>query len=515
MPKADLVLKNANIITMDRRQPSAGSLAIKGGRILLAVEKDVPDCVIGMGTKIIDCGGRTVLPGFIDAHCHLFSFIRKMLSLDLSPSVVRSIEDIKTIIRRKAQETPPGAWIAGTDYNDFYLAEKRHPNRQDLDEAAPDNPVVLSHRGLHCCVLNSMALALANINRETSDPPDATIERDLTTGEPTGVLFEMLGYVRGKIIPQFTDEELNQGMILVNQQYLKYGITSIHDATVRNDYERWQVIRRFKDSGRLKSRVYMMAGLPHYTRFAEQGMKTGDGDADLRLGAVKVMTSTATGWLLPEQRELNRIAFEISRAGFQLAFHAVEEEAVISAVSALEYVAEKPTQKNRRHRIEHCSECITSLIERMHKLGTVVVTQPPFVYYSGERYLATLTPYQLSMLYRFKSIFGGGVPVAASSDSPVVGGNPLVGVYAAVTRKAENGQSVLLEESISVKQALEMYTINAAYASFEEDVKGSIIAGKLADMVVLSSDPTQVPPDALKDIKVEMTIIGGMVVWDS
>ncbi|MDD4859093.1 MAG: amidohydrolase [Dehalococcoidales bacterium] len=515
MLKADLVLNNASVITIEKRQPSARFVAVKGDRILLAGDGKVPEELIGTGTKIIDCGGKTVVPGFIDAHCHLFSFIRKLLSLDLSPPGVRSIADIKEIVRRKAQNTPPGAWITGTDYNDFYLAEKRHPNRQDIDEVASEHPVVLSHRGLHACVLNTMALALAGITRETPDPADGVIERDLTTGEPTGVLFEMLGYIRGKVLPHLTVEEHDCGAILANEQYLKYGITSFQDATVRNDYERWQVLRHFKESGILQSRVCMMAGAPYFRQLADRKMATGFGDNGLRLGCVKVMTTTTTGRLLPEQMELNRIALEASRAGFQIAFHAVEEEAVAAVINTMEYVHTQIPGENRRSRIEHCSECPDPLIKRLRNLDAMVVTQPPFAYYSGERYLATLTAHQLSVLYRFKSLLDGGVRVAASSDSPVVSGNPLTGIYAAVTRKAENAQLIVSQEAVNIQQALEMYTINAAYSSFEENEKGSITAGKLADMVVLSDNPLQVASEALRDIRVEMTIIGGRIVRES
>jgi predicted amidohydrolase YtcJ len=169
----------------------------------------------------------------------------------------------------------------------------------------------------------------------------------------------------------------------------------------------------------------------------------------------------------------------------------------------------------RRHRIEHCSECPPHLLERLSRLQAVIVTQPPFIYYSGERYSATLPADRRRWLYRIKSLLDGGLVVAGSSDSPVVSDNPLVGVYAAVTRRAESGQVLLPEERISPARALAMYTVNAAYASFEEDIKGSITEGKLADMVVLSDDPVKSPPERIKDIRVEMTIIDGRVVWEA
>ncbi|MFC2047880.1 amidohydrolase [Chloroflexota bacterium] len=515
MPAADLILKNANVITVDPRQPTAELVAIKGNKILLVADNESLESVRGARTKIIDCQGKTVVPGFNDAHCHIFSFLRKLLSVDLSPSLVSSISDIKVAIRQETQNTPSGQWITGTDYNDFYLAEKCHPTRWDIDEVAPDHPIVLSHRSLHACVLNSRALSLASITMETPEPPGGLIDRDINSGEPTGILFEMLGYIRERVMPPLSETELTKGITLANRHYLSQGITSLQEVTVVNNLGQWQKFRDFKDDGKLKSRVYMMTGVEAVDQFREAGLAAGFGDNQLRLGGVKVMLSEATGQLYPPQSELNQQVLSAHRAGFQIAIHAVQQSTVEAAILALEYAYSQLSQSGRRHRIEHCSECPPRLLERLNRLQAVVVTQPPFIYYSGERYLAMVPPEWLQWLYRIKSFLNSGLIVAGSSDSPVVPDNPLVGIYAAVTRKAASGQQLLPGECISANQALAMYTINAAYASFEEGVKGSITQGKLADLVLLSDDPTRVPPEQIKDIKVEMTIIGGKVVYES
>lgn len=515
MPSADLILKNARVITMNAGQPAAELVAVAGDKILLVGGNDEMASVAGAGTRVIDCRGKALVPGFNDAHCHIFSLIRMLLSVDLSPSSVGSISDIKVAVRRRAQKTPQGEWISGTGFNEYYLAEKRCPTRWDIDEAAPDHPVVLSHRGLHACVLNSLAMSRAGITMETPDPPGGIIDRDLDTGEPNGILFEMLGYIREKVLPSLTGEELDEGIALANRHYLSQGITSLQEATVSNGYERWETLLRLKEAGRIGSRVYMMLGAQARSRFHEAGMVSGSGDSQLRLGGVKIMLSEATGRLQPPQPELNRQAFDIHRAGFRLAFHAIEENTVEAAITALEYISEHGRLFGRRHRVEHCSECPPRLLERLASLPVVIATQPPFIYYSGERYLATVSASQIPWLYRIGSFLKSGLPVAGSSDSPVVPNNPLVGIYAAVTRRAESGQELLPEECISAGQAMALYTINAARASFEEDIKGSIAPGKLADLVVLSDDPTRVPPEQIKDIKVEMTIIGGEVVWEA
>ncbi|MFC2004436.1 amidohydrolase [Chloroflexota bacterium] len=514
MPIADLILKNANVLTVDPGQPTAELVAIIGDKILLVDGNESLESVRGAKTIVIDCQGKTVVPGFNDAHCHIFSFVRKLLSIDLNPSSVSSISDIKAVISYKALNTPSGQWITGTDYNDFYLAEKRHPTRRDIDEVAPYHPVVLCHRSLHACVLNSLALSLANITRETSEPPGGLIDRDLDTGEPTGLLFEMLGYIRDKVMPPLSEVDLTNGIVLANQHYLSQGITSLQEATVTNSIGQWQRFRCLKDTSQLKSRVYMMIGTETLGQFQESGLTSGSGDSQLRLGGVKIILSEATGQLYPPQPELNQQVLNAHRAGFQLAIHAIQQSTVEAAITALEYAHDQLPQAGR-HRIEHCSECPPHLLKRLKELQAVVVTQPPFLYYSGERYLVTVPTDLQRWLYRINSFLNNGLVVAASSDSPIVPDNPLVGIYAAVTRQAESGQQLQPRERIPASQALAMYTINAAYASFEESIKGSITPGKLADMVLLSDDPTKVPPEQIKNIKVEMTIIGGEVVWEA
>jgi predicted amidohydrolase YtcJ len=504
MPAADIVLKNARVITMDGNRPYAGLVAINGDLISFVGAENELESVTRAGTTVIDCQGRTVVPGFNDAHLHLFSLVQKLLSIDLGPPAIRSIADIKEAIHRKAVNTPPGTWLRGTNYNEFYLAEKRCPTRWDIDEAAPDHPVFISHRSLHACVLNSLALELAGIHRDTEEPPGARIERELDTGEPNGILVDM-----PSVMPPFSQAEFEEGVRLADWEFLSHGITSIQDATYKNNPERWQTVRRWQENGKVQSRVNMMTGTDTRRQFQEAGMVTGAGDNRLRLGAVKMLLAVQ-----PVQEEVNRLALDAHNAGFQLAFHAIAESTVAAAVATLEYINQKSPTTGRRHRIEHCGECPPYLLERLKKLGAVIISHPASLYYNGERYLATVPQSQLPWLYRIRSPLESGLVVAAASDAPVMPVNPLVGICGAVTRQAESGQVLLPEERITPAQALVMYTTSAAYASFEENIKGSITPGKLADMVVLSDDPTRVPPEKTKDIKVEMTIIGGKVVWE-
>jgi len=510
---ANLLLLNARVITLDPRLPAATAVAVAGNRILQAGSRQELEPLRETATRLIDCQGKTVVPGFNDAHCHPLALATSLLSVDCSPASAGSIGDIQARIRQRATEAPPGKWIRATGYNDFYLAEKRHPNRWDLDEAAPNHPVKLSHRSGHACVLNGLALRMLNIDRYTPEPPGGIIERDLDSGEPNGLIFEMNTYV-DEHMPLLSEEELLQGMRLANAQFLSHGITSIQDATWTDSPKRQQMLQRFKEQGELSPRVSMMIGVDEIDEFKQQGLRTGSElGTGVRLGAVKIIIQTATGSLCPTQDELNMQVLKAHQAGFQVALHAIEENEVEAAITALEYALSESPKTDHRHRVEHCSVCPPHLLRRLTDIRAVVATQPSFIYYGGERYLATVPPKDLEWLYPCGSLMRNGLRVAASSDAPVVPVDPPAGIYAAVTRKAANGRTLMPREGVSRQEALEMHTANGAYASFEDGTKGCISPSALADLIVLSEDPTQVTEDRLREIKVEMTVVGGEILW--
>ena len=515
MPTADLIFKNADVITVDAGQPSADFVAVKGDKILFAGSKDFLNDFTGPGTRFIDCEGKTLLPGFNDAHCHIFSFLRKLTSIDLGAPQIKSIRDIQATIKAKAFKTPPGKWITGTDYNEFYLAEKRHPTRWEIDEAAPDNPVMITHRSLHGCVLNSNALALAGITIETPELPGTMIDRDVSKGgEPNGFLAEMVGYLREHIMPPISGRELKSGIKLANEQYLAQGLTSLQDATYVNDLKRWRKYQKFKGNGMLRSRVYMMSGIETVQEFQNAGLGFGAGDENLRLGAVKIVPSMIADKMHPSPEELNDLVLQTHQAGFQLAIHGVQTQMVDAIICAYEYLQSiTPDFRARRHRIEHCSECPPPLMDRLKKLRPVVVTHPSFTYFSGDRYLATVEKDVIPWLYRTGTLMKSDLTVGGGSDSPIVPNSPIMGIYGAVTRLTSSGQMLNPAEKLTAAEVIKMYTLNAAYASHEEKIKGSISPGKLADMVLLSRNPTTAAGEEIKDIKVQMTVIGGKVVW--
>jgi len=508
----DLILTNASILPLDASRPRAEALAVKNDRIIQIGAHSEIIKAKGTGTRLIDCGHKTVIPGFNDAHCHIFSMMRKVLSLDLSPSAVHSINDILQLLHKKASCTPPGTWISGVDYNEFYLAEKRHPNRRDLDAFTPANPVILSHRSMHACVLNSLALKMTGITIESEEPPGAIIDRFLDSGEPSGVLFNMTGYVHDRIKQALSQPEIEWAASQVNTLLLSSGITCLGDAAVTNDMNRYNFFTDLKSREILKSRVRMMPGQLALEDFRSKGLISGKGEENLKIGPLKIVLNFSGDHVSPGQQDLNQLLLQASKAGFQVAVHAVEKECIEAAVSAFEFVIEQ-NGSIPRPRIEHCSECPPELIQRIKKAGVMVVSQPSFIYYSGERYLAEVPPSRQKWLYPFKSLIDAGVIIAGSSDSPVVSPNPLTGIYAAVTRRADSGQSVLPSEAVSPQQALAMYTLNAAYSTGDEQLMGSLSPGKLADMVILSENPLDTPAESLKEIKVEATFIGGKPFW--
>jgi predicted amidohydrolase YtcJ len=511
---SDLILFNANVITMNPVFPRAQLVAIEDDKILYVGRNNRLDELKHKKTKLIDCHGKAVLPGFIDAHCHLHALAESYITLNLEPcKKVGSLSDIQAKIRDLSQQLSPGTWIRGRGYNEFYLAEKRHPNRLDLDAITSAHPIKLTHRTGHAHVLNGLALKLVGISKETPDPPDGLIDRDVETGEPTGLLYRM-GDFLSKKVPPLDIKQLDRGMKMANKELLSLGITSVQDASSHNDIEQWRLLNRWKDERLLELKVSMMLGMEAFNDYRKQDFLTKLDENQLRLGGVKIILDETIGHLRPNQSELNERVLNIHQSGFQAVLHAIEETAVMPACFAIEYALQTFPKPDHRHRIEHCSVCTQPIAKRLASFGIMVVTQPSFIYYNGERYLRTVPDSNLKHLYPIATLMKKGVKVAGSSDFPIVPANPLIGIYSAVARMAESGEYVLPNERISPLEALKMYTDYAAKATFEEMTKGSIVPGKLADLVVLNGDPTKVPVNEIKDIEVEMTILNGEVVWD-
>ena len=510
----DLILTNGNVITLDPARPRAETVVIRDGKVFAVGGQGRLKGLRRQETRVIDCRGKTISPGFIDAHFHLLAFAESLVTLNLEPrNQVHSISDIQDKLRETSRRLPSGTWIRGRGYHEFSLAEKRHPTRWDLDKVTSSHPIKLTHRSGGAHVLNSLALTLVGISKETGDPPEGLIDRDLETGEPTGLLYGM-GDDLAKNIPPLDHDQMENGIRRANQELCSLGITSIHDVSSRNNAERWEVFQRWKEQGFIKPRIKMVFGWEGFNDTLKRPFSSPLDEHQLRAGGVKIIVHETTGRLSPSQEELNERVLSIHQAGFQAVLHAVEESTIEAACGAIEYALTHFPKQDHRHRIEHCAVCPRPLAKRIAALGITVVAQPPFIYYNGSRYLRTVLEPQRKHLYPFGTLVNEGVHVVGSSDCPIVPPNPMIGVYAAASRKTDLDEVVLPEEKILPEKALRMYTGEAARAGFDEMAKGSIIPGKLADLVVLSADPTAVPVDQIKEIEVKMTLVNGEIVWE-
>ena len=510
-----LLLLNARVLTLDPARPRAGAVAVAGNRIVALGETAELRAMAGPGTRTIDCGERALLSGFHDSHIHLLGHASHLSAADCSPRAAKSIADLQGVLRKRAASVPPGTWIRAVGYDEFSLAEKRHPTRWELDAAAPDHPVWLHHRSYHACVLNSLALRLAGIGMETPEPPGGLIERDLETGEPNGLLFETAQELAHRAVPPLSPEELNQGVAQASQLYLRWGITALQDATASNTLSDWRTFLRMQQEGHLCQRVTLMLGDDGLPQALEAGLPPYHGEGLLRLGPVKIIVDETTGAVYPHPEVLKEQVLMAHRAGFQVALHTLTPETLQAAVDAIEYAQRSHPRPDARHRVEHCSVCPPEMARRLQQLGIYVSTQPGFVYYSGDRYLEQVPADQLPWLYPLRTLEEAGVPVAASSDSPVVPANPFAGLYAAATRRSEGHQAVGFHQAVAVARALRMYTQGSAAAVFQEGALGRIAPGALADLTLLSDDPTAVPPEMLLELSVQLTIVDGQVAWEA
>ena len=513
MNRGGLVLLNANVLTMDRTRPRAEAVAISGERIVAVganadVRRRAPD-----GSEIIDCQGRTLLPGFNDAHCHLPGLARRLVDLDCGPEFAPSIADLQSLVRRHGASRPTGKWVRGFGYDERRMAEGRHPDRHELDAAMPDRPVWLEHRTGHAATLNSRALELAGIFVDTPDPPGGVIDRDPSTGEPTGTLFEMHNFLRERLGNTRSPGEFDDGVKMAGDLLASYGVTSIQDAGADNGIHRWNTFSGQQSTGALRCRVTMFAGGDRIDELADNGLAHGSGDQWLRLGHAKLVITLTAGKLHPSEAELSRMVTEAHRRGFPAALHCVEEEAIGVATEVLS----RTRLAWLTDRIEHCSEGTPPLVDAVRRCGATVVTQPGFVYHNGRSYREEVDARLLPHLYPAGALLRAGVDTAFGSDAPVIDPNPWPALYSAVTRNAADGRPVCGDsgygQEVSAADALGMYTIAGARAEGTAAGKGSITPGKLADIVLVDSDPLSASVEELADIRTVATMVGGTFVW--
>jgi predicted amidohydrolase YtcJ len=534
---ADLVLYNGKIVTVDDAFSIREAIVIKGGRIAAIGGNELRNRYAA--SRAIDLKGRTVIPGFHDTHIHLGGHSRRYLDFRDTTSLVQ----LKQQVSEKAKELGPGEWITGGNWDEYHFKEQKKPLRGDLDAAAPNNPVVLTRAGGHSSVGNSKALQMADINKATPDPERGLIERD-AQGEPNGVIRERSDlYTR--LVPRDKPADVRDSLLEDVRSQLKLGITSVIEAgasidpNVVGSYAEWELL--YKTHGTELPRAAIQIGYPSpagqakegAAKLKEFGRKTGDGNDQLRIGSIGEMAADGgftgpTAWSLvdykgqpgfrgrafftPEQIHAN--IEEGHKLGWQFGIHAIGDAAIVMTVDALDQVLQKYPRNDHRHYLCHFTVLPPErTMQTMAKDKILIAQQPNFTYNLEGRYVETLEGKRLATNNALTTPIKHGIFMAFGSDNLPIG--PLVGLYAAVTRKGESSGKVFgPEEAVSMKDAITMYTRSGAFLTREEKTKGTLEVGKLADMVVLPEDLLSISPEKLLAMKVDMTIVGGKVLYE-
>ena len=517
----DLILTNGKIITVDENFSIQNTVAVDGGRIVATGAESLLDKY--QSELTVDLEGKTLMPGFIDSHTHIRGRPQRYIEL----GDVSSITEIQSLIRAKANELGEGEWITGYGWSEDELIEGRRPIRQDLDEAAPNNPVTLTRAGGHSAVVSTLALTLAEITNSTPDPEGGVIERD-QNGVATGIIRERQNIV-GRLVPDSTYDELIASLEINLNALLSKGITSITDASkAPREYAMWEQLYETAALPLPRSAIQFQWFDPE--AIAEVKSRVANGTDFLKIGPIKVFadggfTGPAAytlepyvnqgdyrGYLNMPENDLIAHLNEIHDAGWQMGIHAIGDAAIVLVVNTLADALERNPREDHRHYLNHFSMRPPDLtMELMAEHDIHITQQPNFTYTLEGRYAANLDGWRLDHNNPLRSPMEHGVTVAISSDILPIG--PMVGLYAAVTRKGMSGQVYGPDEIITIEEAIRAYTLTGAYLNFEEDVKGSLEPGKFADMIVLSDDILTIDPERIMDIEVEQTYINGKLVY--
>ncbi len=524
----DLILYNANIMTVDQRKPRAQALATMGDRIFAVGENDPIRSMAVSHTRQMNVEGKTIVPGFIDAHTHpVYAGRYHLRYVDCD---LRSIAEIQDAIRKKAANTTRGEWVLGFKYDDTKTKERRFLTRADLDNAAPSHPVYILHRGGHTAYVNSLALQRAGITETTEDPSGGKFERDPNTGKMTGRLLELATDKVQQAIPSvFTRADNQKAAQLITSMMCRSGITSAHDA-----YGGPEDLLGYQDAytaGELSTRIYCMIGHSHIDSMIASGIRTGFGDEWVRVGGMKltcdgsISERTARlskpyigrpddfGMIVMDEKQLYEQCIKAHRADWQIGIHANGDVGIDIALRVYEQIQKEHPRADPRFRLEHCTVINEDLVRRIKALNAIPNPFSTYVYFHGEK-MREYGEERLESMFAVRSFLDAGINVTQTSDYPPGPFEPMMALQSSVTRTDINGKTWGPSQKITVEEAIRVGTINGAYASFEENEKGSLEAGKLADLVVLGEDPTKVDPMSLIKIPVERTMVGGKWVYE-
>jgi predicted amidohydrolase YtcJ len=515
---SEVAFINANVITLSRKHNQAEAIGIQNGRIVLVGSNAEISKHISAETRIVDAKGKTIVPGLVDCHVHMTSFGYSLQQIDLRDT--NSIKAAKKKIQDYCKQNPEKPWILGGRWNQENFSEKRHLTRTDLDEAEENKPVFLTRVCGHIGVANTKALQLAGINAKTT-VQGGTIEKD-ESGAPNGILRENALELIWKILPEPTEEQFRQVFMLACNKAIQAGLTCVH--WMVTSQREIRTIQRINAEGKLPLRVCLGISIEHAEELIHLGILSGFGNDKLKIGFVKILADGSLGgrtaalkkpyfdepitkgMMLYTQKTLNKLVSRSNDSGLQIAIHAIGDRAVENVLKAYEESLKQRPTKDHRHRIEHCSVLNPKLIRDIKKLGLIVSIQPLFAvsdFWAHDR----LGKERMRYVFPFKSLMKQGLMVISGSDCPVESISPMLGIWAAVTNKINPA------ETLTVTEALKTYTINAAYASSDEHKRGTIEKGKLADLTILSDNPFTIAKEAIRKIKVEMTVIDGEIVY--
>jgi len=536
---ADIVFNNGNVYTANDKSAKAQAIAVKGDRIVFVGTNAAAQKFIGTNTRVVDLKGNTVLPGFTDSHQHLSGVGQREMTLNLEGST--SLQDFLAKVKARVDQTKPGDWVTGRGWIETHWQPPVFPTRWDLDQVAPNNPVILGRADGHGAVANSAALKLAGVDKNTPNPFGGEVSKDKQSGEPNGMLLDAAqGLVRRRV-PRTTAEDAERAVVLGVKRDIELGWTQIQDAG--GDYADVDIFKKLYEAGTIKLRIYkaVYGPGPNATRLLNEGTITGAYGNRFNVRTIKVVSDGAlgsrgaallgpysdapdtSGFLTVKAEELRPMLVEALRKGIQVETHAIgdranrfildEYEAAFKAVPVAERKIAEP-----RWRVEHAQIVNPADIPRFAKLGVIPSMQPSHAI--GDLFFAPsrLGMNRLAGAYAWESFIKSGVVVPGGSDAPVERGEPMIEFYAAVARKDQKGFSAEgwhPEEAVTREQALKMFTIWPAYAAFEEKLRGTIEVGKLADLTILSADIMKVPAPEILKTRCVMTVINGEIAYEA
>jgi predicted amidohydrolase YtcJ len=534
-PAADLIINNAKVWTVDPARPNAQAVAVLGDRIVAVGSNEAVSRWRGMRTRIVDAHGRLLLPGFNDAHVHFITGGASLEQVDLKSATTKE-EFIKRVAEYVAR-TPKGEWLQGGNWDDQQLTPVQLPTKDWIDAVSPATPVFLYRYDGHMSLANSLALKLAGVTRESKDPPGGVIVRD-SNGEPTGVLKDAAqDWVYNHVIPPMKHDQRLRAARNALRRAASLGVTSVQDMNPAD--ADIAVYSELAEKGELTTRIYVAPLETEVKDWAKLGLRHAFGSPYLRVGALKgyadgsLGSSTAamfatfaddphnSGLLSDEMQPLEGMRSRLTTAdaaGLQLCIHAIGDRAISMMLDLFEDVVKANGARDRRLRIEHAQHMAGKDFDRFAELGVIASVQPYHAIDDGRWAEKRLGPERIKTTYAFRTFLDHGVHLAFGTDWTVAPLDPMQGLYAAVTRATLDGKNPngwLPEQKLTIQESVAAYTMGSAYAEFQEKEKGSITAGKLADMVLLDRDILTVPANDIKNAKVKLTIVGGKVVFQA